>query len=108
MLRLPPGVPYPRPFKVGAYTTLFLLSEIALARDQYDIADDLFSQSLQMARAGENRLLLCKLLSSGAVLAKARGDLERAEFFSHESQNILVDIQSDIDIASAILSFSPC
>ena len=94
-------------YKSGECLTLSLLSEMALARGQYDSADDLFAQSLLMAQAGENRLLLCKLLSSGAFLAKARGDVERAESFSHESRNILVDIQSDLDIASAVLSFSP-
>jgi tetratricopeptide (TPR) repeat protein len=94
-------------YKSGECLSLSLLSEIALARGQYDIADDLFTQSLYIARAGENRLLLCRLLSSGTFLAKARGDLERAEVFSHESRSILVDIRSNLDIASAILSFSP-
>jgi tetratricopeptide (TPR) repeat protein len=94
-------------YKSGECLTLSLLSEVASERGQYDVADDLFTQCLRMARSGENRLLLCRLLSSGASLALARGDLERAASFSHESQGILADIQSNLDIANAILSFSP-
>lgn len=93
-------------YKSGECLTLSLLSEIALAHEQYDRANDLFSQSLLLARTGENRLLLCRLLSSGIPLAKAQGDETRAALYSDESRGILADIQSNLDIAKAVLSFS--
>ncbi len=94
-------------YKSGECLTLSLLSEIALARGQYGIANDLFKQSLAMAQKGENRLLQCRLLSSGALVAKARGDLVATESFSRESQSILADIHTDLDIANTFLSYSP-